>query len=46
VQQTLQLEVTNHNWMDVTVYAVTSSQRVRMGTVTSGRTERFSYRTA
>jgi len=45
-RQTLQLEVTNHNWMDVTVYAVTSSQRVRMGTVTSGRTERFSYRIA
>ena len=36
-----QLEVTNHNWMDVTVYAHSYSQRVRIGTVTSGSTGRF-----
>jgi hypothetical protein len=35
------VEVTNNNWMDVTVYAVRSGKPTRLGTVTSTRTEAF-----
>jgi hypothetical protein len=35
------VEVTNNNWMDVTVYAVRSGKPARLGTVTSTSTERF-----
>jgi hypothetical protein len=35
------VEVTNRNWMDVVVYAVTSSQLVRLGSVTTGSAQRF-----
>src|SRR5688500_15818689 len=36
------VQVTNHNWMDMTVYALRDGSRVRIGSVTSGTTERFS----
>jgi hypothetical protein len=35
------VEVTNHNWLDVNIYAVRSGQRARLGTVGSMMTERF-----
>src|SRR5688500_12906436 len=35
------LQVANHNWMDMTVYALRDGSRVRVGTVTSGSVERF-----
>ena len=38
---TVAVEVTNRNWMDIVVYAVTSSQLVRLGSVTTGTLERF-----
>jgi hypothetical protein len=37
-----QIQVTNHNWMDMTVYAIRNGTRVRVGSVTSGTTARFS----
>lgn len=33
--------VTNHNWLDMVIYAESSSQRVRLGSVTSMRSETF-----
>jgi hypothetical protein len=35
------VEVTNHNWMDIVVYAVTASHMVRLGNVTTGTAQRF-----
>lgn len=35
------LSVTNYNWSDVTVYAVQLGHRLRLGTVTSMTTRRF-----
>jgi hypothetical protein len=35
------VDVANHNWMDIVVYAVTSSQLVRLGSVTTGEQVRF-----
>lgn len=35
------VEVTNHNWQDVVVYALHATRRVRLGTVVSMSTERF-----
>lgn len=40
-QSPVQVEVTNNNWLDMTVYAVRGSMRVRLGTVTTGERERF-----
>ena len=36
-----QIQVRNHNWMDMTVYAIRNGSRIRVGTVTSGMVERF-----
>jgi hypothetical protein len=36
-----QILVANHNWMDMTVYALRDQNRVRLGTVTSGTAARF-----
>ena len=36
-----QVLVANHNWMDMTVYAVRDNNRVRLGTVTSQTVDRF-----
>ena len=36
-----QVQVTNHNWMDMTVYAMREGHRVRLGTVTSQTVDRF-----
>lgn len=38
---TVQVEVTNHNWMDMNVYALRGGTRIRLGTVTTGTTQRF-----
>jgi len=35
------VQVSNHNWMDVVVYAVSSGSRSRLGTVTTGMDQRF-----
>jgi hypothetical protein len=35
------VEVTNHNWADVVVYAVSYGNRVRLGSVTTGLDQRF-----
>ena len=35
------IEVANHNWMDVTVYAVSNGTRARLGTVTTGLSQVF-----
>lgn len=35
------VEVRNNNWADVVVYAISGSQTVRIGDVTTGRTARF-----
>jgi hypothetical protein len=35
------VEVSNHNWMDVVVYAVSYGNRVRLGSVTTGLEQRF-----
>jgi hypothetical protein len=40
-ERAIGVEVTNHNWMDVVVYAVNSGSRVRLGSVTTGLTQRF-----
>ena len=41
-ERTVAVEVTNHNWMDVVVYAVSSAgNRVRLGSVTTGLDQRF-----
>lgn len=37
----IEVEVTNNNWMDMTVYAMRGSARFRLGTVTTGETRRF-----
>jgi hypothetical protein len=37
-----QVVVRNHNWMDMNVYAIRNSQRVRIGQVTSNATARLS----
>jgi hypothetical protein len=39
---TTTVEVVNHNWQDITVYAVRPGSRVRLGTVTSLTKETFS----
>jgi len=38
---TTQITVTNHNWADMTVYALRNGSRLRVGTVTSGTEGRF-----
>jgi hypothetical protein len=39
---TTQVAVKNHNWMDMTIYAMRDgSSRIRIGSVVSGTTERF-----
>ena len=35
------IEVTNHNWTDVVVYAVGAWSRVRLGSVATGSEQRF-----
>ena len=35
------VEVTNNNWMDVVIYAVSGGNRVRLGSVTTGMQQRF-----
>jgi hypothetical protein len=35
------VEVSNNNWMDMVVYAVSSGSRVRLGSVTTGFQQRF-----
>lgn len=35
------VEVQNHNWQDMVVYVVQGTQRIRLGMVTSMRTETF-----
>lgn len=35
------VEVTNHNYLDANVYAVGSSQTIRLGTVTTNSTQTF-----
>ena len=35
------VEVSNHNWMDVVVYAVGYGQTIRLGAVTTGLDQRF-----
>ena len=35
------VEVSNHNWMDVVVYAVGYGQTIRLGSVTTGLDQRF-----
>src|SRR5688572_6133669 len=37
----VRVEVTNHNWMDMAVYAVSGGQRIRLGTVTTGLNQTF-----
>jgi hypothetical protein len=37
-----QIQVSNHNWMDMTVYAIRNGSRIRIGNVTSGASARFS----
>ncbi len=37
----ISVEVTNHNYLDANVYAVGSSQTVRLGTVTTNSTQTF-----
>jgi hypothetical protein len=36
-----QIQVKNHNWMDMTVYAIRNGSRIRLGSVVSGTTARF-----
>ena len=36
------IEVSNNNWMDVVIYAVSAGNRVRLGGVTTGFAKRFS----
>ncbi len=36
-----QITVKNHNWSDMTVYALRNGSRMRVGTVISGTQERF-----
>jgi hypothetical protein len=35
------IEVMNHNWMDVVIYAVSSGTKIRLGSVTTGLIQRF-----
>ncbi len=35
------IQVTNRNWLSMEIYVVGQSQRVRLGRVESGQTERF-----
>lgn len=37
----VRVEVANHNWMDLTIYAVSSGNRMRLGTVTTGSVQRY-----
>lgn len=39
--RTVEVEVTNNNWLDMTVHAVSGGTRVRLGTVTTGTRQRF-----
>ncbi|MBW3534699.1 MAG: hypothetical protein KY453_05700 [Gemmatimonadetes bacterium] len=41
MDRSVQVEVTNNNWMDMTVHAVRGGTRVRLGTVTTGSSQRF-----
>ena len=40
-QEPVTIEVRNNNWADVNVYAVRSSQRVRLGTITAAQTRKL-----
>lgn len=41
-QRTVTVDVSNHNWMDIVVYAVSpAGSRVRLGNVTTGLDQRF-----
>ena len=40
------VEVSNNNWMDVVVYAVSYGNRVRLGNVTTGLDQRFKLPTS
>jgi hypothetical protein len=42
----IEVQVTNNNWSDMTVYAVRAGMRTRLGTVTSMNTMRFDLPTA
>jgi hypothetical protein len=35
------VRITNQSWLDMTVYVLRSSQRIRLGTVGSNQTQRF-----
>src|SRR2546421_673204 len=35
------LKVTNHNWLDVTIYVLHDGQRTRVGSVTGSSTQQF-----
>jgi hypothetical protein len=39
--QRVTIQVTNHNWQDVAVWAISGGMRVRLGTVTTASTEHF-----
>jgi hypothetical protein len=41
LDETVQIEVTNNNWSDMTVYVWHGSTRRRLGIVTTGNTGRF-----
>lgn len=36
------IQIENHNWQDVAVWAVADGTRIRLGTVTTATTQRFS----
>lgn len=40
-EESTTVEVSNHNWLDVTIYAVERGTRTRLGTVTSMTTRTF-----
>lgn len=40
------VEITNHNVLDMNVYVVSGSQTIRLGTVTTNRTETFELPTS
>jgi hypothetical protein len=39
--QRITIQVANHNWQDVAIWANSGGTRIRLGTVTTGTTERF-----
>lgn len=39
-----QLQVENHNWLDVTIYVVHDGQRSRVGSATAAKTTEFTLR--